>query len=80
MKELKFAVVYNESVYHEGDERSRTHPGHGYPAYTETLQLFKEFKNENDLKDWIKRNERRVFKVIKYEELKVKTEIVINVE
>lgn len=24
------------SFHHEGDERSRTHPGHGYPAYTES--------------------------------------------
>lgn len=25
------------SIHHEGDERSRTHPGHGYPEYTETI-------------------------------------------
>ena len=24
-------------IQHEGDERSRKYPGHGYPAYTETI-------------------------------------------
>ncbi len=32
-----YVIQFVEDVYihHEGDERSRTHPGHGYPAYTE---------------------------------------------
>ena len=33
-------VAYgSRSGYHEGDERSRTNPGHGYPAYTEEVDL-----------------------------------------
>ncbi len=34
-----YAVLINKSqtIYHEGDERSRTNPGHGYPAYSETI-------------------------------------------
>jgi hypothetical protein len=80
MSEAKLAVIYNDTIYHEGDERSRTHPGHGYPAYTETVQKFKEFKNEEELKLWIKRNERTTYKVISYKELKVTTEVVIKVE
>jgi hypothetical protein len=37
--EPHFAVITYEtqSIHHEGDERSRTCPGHGYPAYIETL-------------------------------------------
>lgn len=40
-----FAVlVYaTTSVHHEGDERSRTNPGHGYPAYTETVDAFEHY-------------------------------------
>lgn len=30
-------VPNTRTIHHEGDERSRTHPGHGYPAYTETV-------------------------------------------
>ena len=34
-------IVYsNESVYIEGDERSKSCPGHGYPAHTETFNTF----------------------------------------
>jgi len=34
-------LMFNtSSVYHEGDERSRQCPGHGYPAYTETIESF----------------------------------------
>ncbi len=31
-------VFKTSSIHHEGDERSRQCPGHGYPAYTETVE------------------------------------------
>lgn len=38
-KDTKYLLIVFGSygIYHEGDERSRTNPGHGYPAYTETV-------------------------------------------
>lgn len=30
------ALIEFRSVHHEGDERSRTNPGHGYPTHTTT--------------------------------------------
>ena len=40
-----YAIIIFETshIHHEGDERSRTNPGHGYPAYTETVKHFKYF-------------------------------------
>jgi len=40
-----FAVhVYKtDSTYVEGDERSRTAPGHGYPAHTVTTDTFEHW-------------------------------------
>jgi len=40
-----FAVhVYkSNSVHVPGDERSRTHPGHGYPAHTATNETFEHW-------------------------------------
>jgi hypothetical protein len=32
-KEPHFAIIRFGSTYIEGDERSRTNPGHGYPAH-----------------------------------------------
>lgn len=43
--EPHFAVIIykSQSVYIEGDERSRTNPGHGYPAHTETYSTFEHY-------------------------------------
>jgi hypothetical protein len=68
---MKYGVIYNVSIHHEGDERSRTHPGHGYPAYTENVETFKSFETEDLLKNWIRTNKDKTYKVIKYEEVKV---------
>ena len=36
--------VYDEAVFHiPGDERSRTNPGHGYPASTEKVLTVRQF-------------------------------------
>ncbi len=37
-------IIYNtESVTIEGDERSRTNPGHGYPEETRTFNTFEHW-------------------------------------
>lgn len=38
----------NYSVHHEGDERSRTNPGHGYPAYTEHITKIRQFVTSDE--------------------------------
>lgn len=68
---MKYGVIYNVSIHHEGDERSRTNPGHGYPAHTEQVSTFKPFESEESLKNWITRNKEKNYTVIKYEEVKV---------
>lgn len=57
--QFTYGVIIERSIHHEGDERSRTHPGHGYPAYTETVKEFKEFKDEAEFRVWIERQESR---------------------
>lgn len=73
---MKYGVIYNVSIHHEGDERSRTHPGHGYGAYTEQVKTFESFETEELLKDWITRNKEKKYTVIRYEELKVSLKLV----
>jgi hypothetical protein len=48
--ELHFQVLCFEeqTIHHEGDERSRTNPGHGYPAYTEKIKYLKIFVTESN--------------------------------
>ena len=46
-------IVYKtRMIHHEGDERSRTHPGHGYPAHSEDVESFEHFVTL-DKADWI---------------------------
>jgi len=41
-----FAILRFKRTYIPGDERSRTHPGHGYPAHTETSVTYQVFVDE----------------------------------
>jgi len=49
-------IFDTKSVYHEGDERSRTNPGHGYPAHTETFDNFEYLSYDmTDKESWEKK-------------------------
>jgi hypothetical protein len=43
-----WAIVGYETQYHEGDERSRTNPGHGYGAHTTQHCTYKAFLKQED--------------------------------
>jgi hypothetical protein len=84
-KEPHFAILEFSSVYHEGDERSRTHPGHGYPAYTENVCHYIVFSDEKEWKEEIVRRKGLVFGNHNFVGLRVtpaeiKTTYTINVE
>jgi hypothetical protein len=48
-------LVYKTTEHYvEGDERSRTHPGHGYPAHTVNFDTFEHWVTE-DPQEWAKK-------------------------
>lgn len=47
MKE-QYIIITDVSVTTPGDERSRTHPGHGYPESTDTYQRVQFFENKEE--------------------------------
>ena len=57
-KDFHYAVLIfdSTSVYIPGDERSRTNPGHGYPASTNYYNTFQYFwtKSSDDLNKFVK--------------------------
>lgn len=81
--DAKFIAFSKTSTYVPGDERSRTNPGHGYPAHTvENLEpVF--FKTEEELVNWLQSPYRgtsekeNVFSVKKVE---IKTEMKVIVK
>jgi hypothetical protein len=77
---MKYGVITTRQIYHEGDERSRTNPGHGYPAYTETATDFREFETQDDLKRWLKSTTEKNYRVIEFQDIKVETEVVITLK
>lgn len=75
---MKYAVIKQKQIHHEGDERSRTHPGHGYPAYTETVTSFETFRDEEAMLRYYQSNWKSSSDVfIKYEEISFKTTVEI---
>lgn len=77
-----YAIVYKHTVNIPGDERSRTNPGHGYPAHTESYAVFKKFNTREELDAWILRNPDEEFDVYKVSLLKMekKVEIILSHE
>lgn len=51
-----YAILTFSTVYIPGDERSRTNPGHGYPASTETTSALYVCKDEEE---WLSEIEKR---------------------
>jgi hypothetical protein len=43
-----FAIIRTTSVTIPGDERSRTHPGHGYPENTERFVTYRAFADRDE--------------------------------
>ncbi len=51
---MKYIIITEVSVNIPGDERSKTNPGHGYPARTEIYNKIEYFDNIEDWKNEIK--------------------------
>ena len=82
---MKYGIIQLRNIYHEGDERSRTNPGHGYPAHTETVTSFKEFEDrekwEKEINDLAnpKYGSPKKFRAITFEEVEITKEVKINI-
>ena len=58
-KSSYLVIIEDQTVIHyEGDELSKNYPGHGYTAYTETIDGYRiyEFTDKVELEGWISRN------------------------
>jgi hypothetical protein len=84
-----YAVIIYKTIhiYHEGDERSRTNPGHGYPAYDEQIASCEHYVTEEkeDFENFVKslhsKNEKDFifFEVFALGKLEVKIDVGVNV-
>lgn len=80
----RYAIIQTERFDVPGDERSRTNPGHGYPAHTVTSETIRTFPTRAVWEKWIHRAKNptfgapKEFKAIIYREVEVTT--IVNIE
>lgn len=85
MSDKEFVFFEKQTVHHEGDERSRTNPGHGYPAYTEEFTTPVFAKDEEDLKQKLENYtrfgyNRKMPEVFRLTPVEVSSEIVVKIK
>ena len=83
-KELYIALI-KSTYYVEGDVRSKSNPGHGYPGGTEMRTEVREFDDKEEMLEWVRQQEDRKFgkesyRILKCTPMEVKTTISVEVE
>jgi hypothetical protein len=83
MSGKQYAAIISSSYKVEGDERSRTNPGHGYPEHTVQYNEFLTFNDRETMQRWLEYEESKIFnkksyKIIEYIELTIKSTITIE--
>ena len=82
----RYGIIETSSTFIPGDERSQTHPGHGYPAYTVHHEEITEFKTREEWEKWIneavnpKFGSPKEFRAIIFREVELKISFNINID
>lgn len=78
-----YVILRFSSIYIPGDERSRTNPGHGYPAFTEPVTNYYLYTNEAEWKAEITRLEsnytKESYTALISEKVNVKTTVSVSI-
>lgn len=85
-KEKHYAAIEFDSVWIEGDERSRTHPGHGYPGHYKDIVSYIHLGDKEALDNYITKKEmpnygtpQRNYVIIEAQKVEPKIKIEIKV-
>ena len=85
-KDEHYAIILNDSIYIPGDERSKTCPGHGYPASTKQVVSYEVYLTKEKLMESIQDLEnpkfgyKKDYVVIKVTPVKITTSINIDIK
>ena len=85
-KDEHYAIIQSDSIYIPGDERSRTCPGHGYPASTQQVVTYEVYLTKDKLMTAIQELEnpkygsKKNYVVVKVTPIKVTTSINIDIQ
>lgn len=78
-KTYHYAAIVFDSVWIEGDERSKTHPGHGYPGYSKQTLSYIVFKDEASMTEWVKNELKTNYVIIESRQVTIEKTISIKV-
>lgn len=82
VSEKRYAAVIECSYTIQGNERSRTNPGHGYASETVTYHSLRCFDNKTEMGNWVIGQASRLypdkFKIIEYVEIQVTTSVSVH--
>jgi len=76
-----YAIITTDTYTVPGDERSRTHPGHGYPEHTVETISYQTFMDEETLLSYLQRmseSDRSRARVIRAVPLSIRTEVKLS--
>lgn len=79
---MSYIIIAEETIHHDGDERSKRYPGHGYPAWDQTLQVATVYTDYKKFYDRVVdlQIEKAKFKVYKGDEMTVTTKIEVEIK
>ena len=87
LQRAHFAVIVTttRTIYHEGDARSRTCPGHGYPAHTEEIKSidYIPFETAEQVANWVKcrrPSDKNPYRIIKAAPMRAQTVVTVTVD
>jgi hypothetical protein len=78
-KTAHLAVLRFYTVHIPGDERSRTHPGHGYGPEDKAVVEYISFDSPAELKTWVEGHKEQDYVVIDVNPKKVTTRVVVDI-
>lgn len=78
-----YVALETQRTHIPGDERSRTSPGHGYPAHTVTSITMVVFDNVEEMKNWVRKKEEnrrscRDYIIVRMSKVNLKTRIEVD--
>ncbi len=84
-KKYTHLAIYQGSYYTEGDERSRTRPGHGYSDGTTYYDTFYGFTSEQEMLKWVFTEEKsaygkKTYQIVKCTPMEVSVEVKVSVQ
>lgn len=79
-REPLFITVSKRTIRHEGDQRSRDFPGHGYGAHSEEVDVVTEYFSEETLREDLLEKELAFYRIYKVTPVKVSKSVTVSID